>query len=47
MKQSLKLILFALLSILLFSACICIAFRSPAYDPTFGEDTPLFGLVDD
>lgn len=47
MKPSLKLILFAFVSILLFSACTRIASRPPAYDPTFGEDTPLFGSVDD
>lgn len=47
MKQSTKLILFALISLLVFSACTRSASKPPAFDPTLGEDTPLFGSVDD
>ena len=47
MKNTAKLILFALISILLFSACARSASKPPAYDPNLGEDTPLFGSVDD
>jgi LysM repeat protein len=47
MKKSTKLILFALISLLLFSACTRSASKPPAYDPTVGDDTPPFGSVDD
>ncbi len=47
MKQSLKLILIVLVGLFLFSACTRSASKPPAYDPTFGDDTPLFGSVDD
>ncbi len=47
MKQSLKLILIALVGLFLFSACTRSASKPPAYDPTFGDDTPPFGSVDD
>lgn len=47
MKNKAKLILLALISILLFSACTRSASKPPAYDPNQGEPYPTFASVDE
>ncbi len=47
MKHTTKLILFVLIGMLFLSACTRSASKPPAFDPTIGDDIPLFESVDD